>query len=106
MGRIRSTSRWIFSVGGEWSPIAKESGNTRLLREQNTLIREQTRLITHQPPFMPAALYTAMNGDRAGYDSLPASTRSQIISDLVRPGMGKKRRTQFLAQYTALLKGE
>jgi hypothetical protein len=47
MGRVRKSARFFFSIGGYdgISPIAKESTRERLLREQNELIAQQTRLL-------------------------------------------------------------
>jgi Short C-terminal domain len=47
MGRFRKTARFFLSVGGYdgLSPIAKESSQERLLREQNELLSRQTRVM-------------------------------------------------------------
>jgi hypothetical protein len=47
MGRVRKTLRFVFSVGGYdgVSPIAKDSEQTGLIRQQNALIAEQNRIL-------------------------------------------------------------
>jgi hypothetical protein len=53
MGRFRKTARFFISIGGYdgISPIAKESTQERLLRQQNELVARQNRMM--QGPAVP-----------------------------------------------------